>query len=220
MLDPSFDINNFESLEMTDEDPGLNSAYQCALTGKVRSVATGPQPSSGRQSPQSMPGLSGSVSVSPKSLASQALAKTSGRRSADWSIEEISPIASLNAQWSAAEEPVYECSTVGLRSFSPLDQQACPVDNDFSMPGTKEGNPVHGTDDFQFPTWDQLPADLQNPTTSADFASTIPISTTEFSMPNTQSSAADPLAWDNEEMDFAMDMDIDMDLGFDAFPGL
>jgi hypothetical protein len=205
---------------MTADDPGLNTTYQCALTGKVRSLAMDPQLSSGHQSPQSIPGLSGSVSVSPKSLASQALATASGRQLADWPIEQTSPTASLNAQWTAAEEPVYECATVGLRSLSPLDQQACPVDNQFSMPGNKDDNTIHEADGFQFPSWDQLPADFQNPTTSSDFASTIPISTTGFSMPNIPSSAADPLAWDNEEMDFAMDMDIDMDLGFDAFPGL
>jgi hypothetical protein len=220
VLDPSFNISNFSCLDTPDVDPGLNSAYECALTGKVRSLATVSQPASSRQSSQSIPGFSGSVSVSPKSVTSQGQATTSGRQSADWPIEQISPMVSLHAQCTAAGESVYECAKVGLRSFSPLDQQACPVDNDFSLSGNKDGSTVHETDNFQFPSWDQLPADFQNPTTSADFDSTIPISTTGFSMPNIPSTAADTLAWDNEEMDFAMDMDIDMDLGFDAFTGL
>jgi hypothetical protein len=220
VLDPSFNISNFKCLDMTDDDPGRNLAFHCALTGKVHVVAQSLQPSSGHQSPQSIPVLSGSVSVSPKSLASQALAMTSGQQTTQWPSEQTSPMVPLNAQHNAAGEPIYECAKVGLRSFSPLDQQACLMDNDFSMSGNKDSNPVLGTDDFQFPNWDQLPVDFQNPTTSSDYNSTIPISTTGFSMPNLESSVADPLAWDNEEMDFAMDMDIDVDLGFDEFTKL
>jgi hypothetical protein len=225
VLDSSFNINNVRCLDLADADHGPQLAYECALTGKVRFLPMAHQSFSGRQSPQSIPGLSGSVSASPKSLASQALALSSAQPSTHWPGEQASPIASLNAQSTVAGESVYECANVGLRSFSPLDQQACPADDPFSISAlqdraSKNSNPVPETDDFQFPTWDQLPVDFQNPTTSAEFCSTIPISTTGLSTPNVQSSAGDLLAWDNEDMDFAMDLDVDMDLGFDAFGSL
>jgi hypothetical protein len=222
VLDSSFNINNVRCLDLADDDHGRQLSYECGLTGKVHFLPMAYQHFSGRQSPQSIPGLSGSVSASPKSLASQALAMSSAQPSTHWPSEQTSPMASLNAQSTAAAASVYECANVGLRSFSPLNQQACPADDPFSISAlqdraSKDNNPVPETDDFQFPTWDQLPADFQNPTTSAEFCSTIPIATTGFGMPNLQSSASDVLAWDNEDMDFAMDLDVDMDLGFDAF---
>jgi hypothetical protein len=225
VLDPSFNINNVRCLDLADADHGRHLAYECALTGKVHFLSMAHQTFSSRQSPQSIPGLSGSVSGSPKSLASQALAMSSAQPSTHWPSEQTSPIASLNAQSTAAGESVYQCANVGLRSFSPLNQQACPADDPFSIlalqdRASKDDNPVHETDDFQFPTWDQLPVDFQNPTTSAEFCSTIPISTTGFSMPNVQGSVGDLLAWDNEDMDFAMDLDVDMDLGPNAFGDL
>jgi hypothetical protein len=63
-------------------------------------------------------------------------------------------------------------------------------------------------DDFQFPSWDQLPEDLQNPTSSADYNSTIPITTTGVSMSAVEDAMSMP--WD--DMDFAMDLDTDMDM--------
>lgn len=45
----------------------------------------------------------------------------------------------------------------------------------------------------------------QNPTSSADFNSTIPISTAD-------GGAGNAMAWDNDDMNFAMDMDLDMDM--------
>jgi hypothetical protein len=222
VLDSSFNINNVRSLDLADADHGYQLAYECALTGRVSFLTRGPQAVSGHQSPQSITGLSGSISASPKSLVSQALAMPSGQQSTHWTSAQTSPMAPLSLQCTTAGEKVYECTKVGLRSSSPLDQQACSANNALSMSAMqeevdKDGNPIAETDDFQFPSWDQLPADFQNPTTSADFTSTIPISTSGYSMPNVESSADDMLAWDNEEMDFAMDMDVDMDSGFDAF---
>lgn len=130
-------------------------------------------------------------------------------------------LASLNAQCSAAGESVYTCAKVGLRSFSPLDAATCPVTTDMEMPSiqektcTKAGDMIPETGDFQFPSWDQLPLDLQNPTTSAGFHSTIPISTSGFAMPS--GDAGQAMAWDNEEMNFTMDMDMDFDMEMDMF---
>jgi hypothetical protein len=88
----------------------------------------------------------------------------------------------------ATQQPVYECPTVGLRSFEPIDQQACAAASEH---------------DFQFPSWDQLPEELQNPTSSAGFDSMAQVTTAggETVMP-----------WDDTEMGFAMDMDMDLDL--------
>jgi hypothetical protein len=129
---------------------------------------------------------------------------------------------SLNAQCSAAGEPVYQCAKVGLRSFSPLDSQTCPGNNnsnsDLMMPSIqektcdKDGNVVMDTSDFQFPSWDELPEDFQNPTSSADFDSSIPITSAEFGMVMDDGGDGSGLMWDNEEMNFQMDLDGDMDL--------
>ncbi|KAH8730920.1 hypothetical protein GQ44DRAFT_672939 [Phaeosphaeriaceae sp. PMI808] len=138
--------------------------------------------------------------------------KCAERKKRYWLNENLSSIASLAMQCSAVGDSVYECVKVGLRSFSPLNEQACPAD-DFSISAlpektcTKDGDPTLHTGSFQFPSWDQLPEDLQNPITSADFCSTIPISTTGI-----ENSGDLDLAWDNEEMNFVMDMDMDLDL--------
>jgi len=138
------------------------------------------------------------------------------KKTSYWSASDTAGMASLNAQCSAAGEPIYECAKVGLRSFSPLDEQACPADDAFHMPSIEEKTctdadmAIPDANAFQFPSWDQLPEELQNPTTSADFFSTIPISTGE-------GSAGNAMAWDNEEMNFAMDMDLDLDLDLNVF---
>lgn len=108
-------------------------------------------------------------------------------------------MAPLTAQSATMnEETTHYCAKVGLCSFSPLDAEACPG---FGTDGADEVNP----DTFEFPSWDQLPADFQNPTSSADFYSTIPISTAVGSV-------SDAMAWDNDDMNFAMDMDLDMNM--------
>lgn len=207
-VDASFDLNNFECGGLS-VNSNSHADYHCRLAGSMNFL---PQ-TSGRQSPQSNPGLSGSASASPGSMISRkAITTTQGDM-----------LASLMGQCSAAGESVYECAKVGLRSFSPLDAQACPVDNDVAMPAiqekscTKAGEIIPETGDFQFPSWDQLPVDLQNPITSADFDSTIPISTTGFTMPNAEGTVGDFMAWDNDEMNFAMDMDMDLDMEMGMF---
>jgi hypothetical protein len=72
----------------------------------------------------------------------------------------------------------------------------------------KDGNAVMDASDFQFPSWDELPEDFQNPTSSAGFESSIPA---EFGI-GMDGGMGDMLPWDNEEMNFQMDLDGDMDL--------
>ena len=153
----------------------------------------------------------------------QGSSECSKKKKRYWMNEDTASLASFGAQCTAAGEPVYECAKVGLRSFSPIDEQACPAENEFSMPAiqektcTKAGDAITDTGDFDFPSWDQLPEDFQNPTTSADFHSTIPISTTSASMPSVGASAGSTMAWDNDDMNFAMDMDLDLDLDLNVF---
>jgi hypothetical protein len=113
-----------------------------------------------------------------------------------WLDETTSHLAPFTS--SANEKSIYECSTVGLRSFDPIDKQDCVV---------AAGEPT--VDDFQFPSWDQLPEHLQNPTSSADYNSSVPITTAGVSMSAIEGTASMP--WD--DMDFAMDLDTDMDMG-------
>ena len=109
-----------------------------------------------------------------------------------WLVESNTHMAPLT---SGNEQSVFECPTVGLRSFEPINEQECT-------------EPVG--DDFQFPAWDELPVDLQNPTSSAGYDSTIPISTTGVSMSAVEGTTSMP--WDETEMNFVMDMDLDLDL--------
>lgn len=67
-------------------------------------------------------------------------------------------------------------------------------------------------ENFHIPTWDQLPAEFQNPTTSTGFESTIPLNATTSAMDMSSSAAAAPtMAWDDTELSFDMDMDMDLD---------
>jgi hypothetical protein len=135
-----------------------------------------------------------------------------GNKTRYWATETTASMPSLNAQYSSADQTIHQCAKVGLRSFSPLDSQACPA-TDFGMPSIAEKTctaadfAIPYPNAFEFPSWDQLPEDLQNPTTSADFCSTIPISATE--------GGSELMAWENEDMNFAMDMDMDMDMDLD-----
>jgi hypothetical protein len=131
-------------------------------------------------------------------------------------------MASLNAQGTVIGESMYDGANIGLRSFSPPNEQLCQPDNAFAMPPIAESL-SNGADqganadpsDFQFPSWDQLPEEFQTPTSSADLNSTIPVSTTGFSMPNKESSSDTFMGWDNEDMNFTMDMDMDLDMDLD-----
>lgn len=61
-------------------------------------------------------------------------------------------------------------------------------------------------DDFHLPSWDQLPSEFQNPATSAGFLSTIPLEATTSAM---DVGAVGAEAWDDHELGFDMDMDLD-----------
>ncbi|KAH5433128.1 hypothetical protein HBI32_054660 [Parastagonospora nodorum] len=196
VLDPSFNLSNFRCLDIVEDHPNRFLAMQCSLSGSVRVIGDAMREADIRRSTQSTPGLSGSNS--PTSLLSHA------------PLVEISPDASLNMSNTA----IGESANLGLVSF----------DTAFSMPPISEKmcneqgeEIVQDTIDFQFPSWDQLPEEFQNPTSSADLSSTIPISTTSFSVPNVESSTDEFMAWDNEEMNFTMDMDLDLDMDLNAF---
>ncbi|KAJ4361202.1 hypothetical protein N0V95_002084 [Ascochyta clinopodiicola] len=61
-------------------------------------------------------------------------------------------------------------------------------------------------DNFHLPTWDQLPTDFQNPATSANFESSIPISMASATAMDVSASS---MAWDDNELNFNMEMDLD-----------
>jgi hypothetical protein len=85
-----------------------------------------------------------------------------------------------------------------------LNEDSRVTKEEVLAPFTSSAHEQPTIEGFQFPSWDQLPEDLQNPTSSADFDSTIPITTTGVE-------STDTLPWD--DMDFAMDLDTDMDMG-------
>ena len=123
-----------------------------------------------------------------------------------------STAASFAAQYPTTSDSVSERANVDFRSSLPNNAEGCAANNGSFMPP----NPVE--DDFQFPSWDQLPVNFQNPTTSAGYSPNIPINTTGMDMLDllaTDSGAGTAMPWDTEEMNFSMDMDLDMDLDID-----
>ncbi|KAH6881484.1 hypothetical protein BKA58DRAFT_371652 [Alternaria rosae] len=215
-LDSSFDINNFGCTSMSQNDPLRALSYEFALSGSVGAVqGHARQLSSGRQTPYSVPGLTGS----PTSPASYAPITTTS--SADNLLGVFEPISeltctragsgglcfgehgeigfSIKTAGSPKRRYWLDDSTAHMAPFtsSTTEQPVCPTVGESAM------------DDFQFPSWDQLPEDLQNPTSSADFDSTIPITASGVSMAAIE--ATDAMPWD--DMDFAMDLDTDMDMG-------
>jgi hypothetical protein len=221
MLDPSFNVNNFACLDLPQDHPDRAKAIECTLSGTLRNLA---ETEGFYYSRQSSVGaaqmLSGSSDASPTSLSLQtSLAPINNPQEATWLKENATSMAALNAQCVAAGKSVYECAEVGLRSFLPLNEQACPVSASFSMPALQDNTGATALDanGFQFPSWDQLPEDCQDPSASAGFGLTMPLSSTAADMPGMKGTSGDLLAWDNDDMNFAMDMDLDMDLDMSAF---
>jgi len=67
-------------------------------------------------------------------------------------------------------------------------------------------------DNFHIPSWDQLPSEFQDPATSLGFESTIPLDATTSVMGVSASIAttrASSMLWDEHELSFDMDMDLD-----------
>lgn len=179
VLDPSFNVNHFGVLGLPEDDPSRTSRFMCSLAGSTALTDQAQAMSSARQSPRTASG-SGSGYVSPTAQISM--------NGHDIFLEPLT-----------TELPsTSKCPKVGLRSSFPLDEQACPG---FDIPGETDVD----VNAFEFPSWDQLPPDFQNPTSSADFYSTIPISTSDGNI-------GDVMAWDNDEMNFAMDLDLDLDM--------
>lgn len=142
------------------------------------------------------------------------------RKKTYWLNESTAPMASFTT--TSAGEVVYECSTVGLGSFSPNDEQTYSAIDDAFIPVlqeracTRSDDAIVNADDFQFPSWEELPSDMQNPTTSADFHSSIPISNAGLTMSAMNSTVGDQMMWDNDDMNFLMDMDMDLDVDMSA----
>ncbi|KAF1929977.1 uncharacterized protein M421DRAFT_99958 [Didymella exigua CBS 183.55] len=65
-------------------------------------------------------------------------------------------------------------------------------------------------DNFHLPSWDQLPSEFQDPAASSAFESTIPLDATTSAMGVASSLALAPtMTWDDHELSFDMDMDLD-----------
>ncbi|KAF2849853.1 hypothetical protein T440DRAFT_398322 [Plenodomus tracheiphilus IPT5] len=228
VLDPSFVLENFPDLAVSTASPAdLAAIFDCALAGSTR---FGPSHSSGAQSPYSIPGLTGSVSASPTSPAIQAPVTntTSSGLGVYESIAEMACTSPGGPCYGENGEAGFSTKSFGSfqvkkRSYwvdpatanlnpdqafeNAVDPFMAPVQEKTCM---RTGEPGH--EDFQFPSWDQLPADLQNPTTSADFSSVIPISTAGTGVPVTTATAGDgTMSWDDGDMNFAMDMDMDFE---------
>lgn len=223
-VDSSFDVNNFTCANLPENDPLRALSFECSLSGSLGHIKGHVrQLSSGRQTPYSVPGLS----RSPTSPASFAPATTTAASNDDALMGVYAPISELACPSNGTKGPCFgehgelgfsitnpgspkrrywmdEATTQISPLTSPLDHQQQPMYEGtaaLSNPGATTTTTT--ADDFQFPSWDQLPEHLQNPTSSAEYnLAGVSTSTTEnvLAMP-----------WD-DTMDFAMDMDTDMDL--------
>ncbi|OSS53532.1 hypothetical protein B5807_01212 [Epicoccum nigrum] len=107
-----------------------------------------------------------------------------------------SPIPGLTASSSASPTTTASRRASGMTMAS-INEQSC-------MGLTK------AVDDFHLPSWDQLPSEFQNPATSVGFQSTIPLEATTSAMDVSAVGAEAPLmTWDDHELGFDMDMDLD-----------
>ncbi|CAN9082157.1 unnamed protein product [Alternaria alternata] len=217
-VDPSFDANNvFRCTSMAQDDPMRAISYEFALSGSTTFIQGHARNlSSGRETPYSIPGLSGS----PTSPASYAPITTAA--STDNLLGVYEPISELACTAAGSAGPCFgEHGEIGFATKtagSPKRRYWLDETNAHMAPFTTSAAahpildcPTAGestVDDFQFPSWDQLPEDLQNPTSSADYNSAISIATTGVSMSAVEGAASMP--WD--DMDFAMDLDMDLDM--------
>ncbi|KAG9189036.1 hypothetical protein G6011_05904 [Alternaria panax] len=218
-LDPSFNASNvFRCTTMSQDDPMRAISYEFALSGSIGVIqGHAGNLSSGHETPYSIPGLSGS----PTSLASYApITTTASTDNLMGVYEPISELACTSAGgicFGERGEVGFSTKTAG----SPKRRYWLDETNAHMAPFTTSATeqpifdcPTAGApivDDFQFPSWDQLPEDLQNPTSSADYKSSIPTTTTGVSMAGVEGVTSMP--WD--DMDFAMDLDTDLDMNLD-----
>jgi hypothetical protein len=175
VVDSSFNLNNFNLLNMSEDDPGRRLAVECYLSGTTRVSRHARQLSSGQQSSHTIPGLTTSISTSPTSPISRTASATHN----------------TDAEW-----------------FDSLLSSTAPTTDTTPAPA------------FHFPSWEQLPADLQNPKLSAGYVSTLPLGISNDAAGMTSPGALDTamddggaqtLRWDEDEMSFEMDMDMDLD---------
>ncbi|EMD93289.1 hypothetical protein COCC4DRAFT_49159 [Bipolaris maydis ATCC 48331] len=223
IVDSSFDVNNFTCANLPENDPLRALSFECSLSGSLGHIKGHVrQLSSGRQTPYSVPGLS----RSPTSPASFAPATTTTAANDDQLIGIYAPISELACPANGAKGPCFgehgelgfainnpgspkrrywmDEATTQISPLTPLlGHQQQPVYDGktaLSNPGaTTTTTTTITADDFQFPSWDELPEHLQNPTSSSEYnLAGVSTSTTEniLAMP-----------WD-DTMDFAMDMDL------------
>ncbi|KAH7383300.1 hypothetical protein BKA66DRAFT_417892 [Pyrenochaeta sp. MPI-SDFR-AT-0127] len=227
VLDESFNVNHFNVLDMDPTDPLRHAAFDCSLSGTTRFTDHVRQLSSGRQSPHSLPGLTGSLTASPTSpsLFASAPQQQLGVHETILEMACTSPggpcfgengevgFSTRNQQ---LEKKTYwlDSNNAHMAPFPTITEKKCTAKGEPLMPSiqekpcTKSGDPIPDDNDFQFPSWDQLPAEFQNPTTSANYSSSAGVS-----MPAMEGIVGgNPMAWDDNEMNFAMDMDLDLDL--------
>ncbi|KAH6633206.1 hypothetical protein C7974DRAFT_452440 [Boeremia exigua] len=63
--------------------------------------------------------------------------------------------------------------------------------------------------DSHLPSWDQLPSEFQNPAVSSGFEPTVPLDATTSAMDMSATSGLPTMTWDDHELNFDMEMDLD-----------
>jgi hypothetical protein len=238
ILDPSFNVNNFDCESVPQSHPDRSLAFERTLSGTTNISAIAHRLSPKHQSLYSAPAVSGPVVAPAQTMADEEFGvykpiselfclSSDGpcygengevgfsthndtclsKKERFWLNE--STAVSFAAQSTAIRGSASEGANVSPCSALSINGGAYPLINRSSMPPNLE------EEDFQFPSWNQLPLEFQDPTTSAGYNSTIPISTTGadmFDLSTLDSSASTAMPWDNEDMNFSMDLDLDLDL--------
>lgn len=110
----------------------------------------------------------------------------------------------------AMVDPYQDSSATGHLRFAAEREQTEAVALVHDQICSKSSNMIEG--DFEFPSWDQLPAELQNPTTSAEYECALLATSMDVPLPQLEDTLNDTRKWDDAELNFSMDMDLDLDM--------
>ncbi|CAI6324712.1 unnamed protein product [Periconia digitata] len=221
-LDPSFDLSNFKCLTNADADAAsLALAYECSLSGSLNMARLGhasvPPPITG------FPSLSGSVPTTTGSLSqfsSMADFTTLG-----------APISEMECIGGPGGLCMGENGEIGLASSQQVGEctrfQADALGTHMIPPISESGFTSFGeptANDLGLVNWDQLGnGNMDFAASTASLAASLNATSDLGKLGFSSSSeleniigaaTTEPMTWDDSELTFNMDMDMDMNTGF------
>lgn len=248
IMESTNNVNHFNVLTMDPADPARRLAFECTLSGTTAMSVYARQLSAARQLSNSTTVPSASTCTSPISpvdsvptvpqpfhvafqpslnlgRTSSSSSNTNSTSTHELSQMDLQSLAQISSGFQSSSQPVYECLSVGLRSFSPSTGQECTFTSNQSSSSTHQGS-FHGAlsaelSNFPYSPWNEIPDNTSNIMTSSGFQSNIPASVANATMSGMDSTVqSNAMNWDDNELNFVMDMDMDMEIDLDALSKL